>query len=159
MKIYYGTCDGHGWHRHCHLSIHNKKGEIANRPMSNNGDVTYDGTSYFTYEQARAGADFERNPKLALGFASEKGLFPMASTWPSKDLPSSSGTKRRFASTGRKIFSLIAAPTRRVSSLSSSRRRAPLEGARRGIDGSLMFSPMGVATMRGSHVLVIFSND
>jgi general stress protein 26 len=58
------------------LSTHNENGEIANRPMSNNGDVAYDGTSYyFTYEQARAVADITRNPKVALGFSSEAGLF------------------------------------------------------------------------------------
>ena len=35
------------------LSTHTQNGQIANRPMSNNGDVKYDGTSYyFTYEQA-----------------------------------------------------------------------------------------------------------
>ena len=57
------------------LSTHTENGEIANRPMSNNGDVTYDGTSYyFAYEQARAVSDIERNPKVALGFTSEKGL-------------------------------------------------------------------------------------
>jgi general stress protein 26 len=58
------------------LSTHTESGEIANRPMSNNGDVTYEGTSYyFTYEQARAVSDIERNPKVALGFASQAGLF------------------------------------------------------------------------------------
>ena len=58
------------------LSTHTENGEIANRPMSNNGDVTYDGTSYyFTYEQARAVADIGRNPKVALGFSSEAALF------------------------------------------------------------------------------------
>jgi general stress protein 26 len=58
------------------LSTHAENGEIANRPMSNNGDVSYDGTSYhFTYEQARAAADIERNPKVALGFSSEGGIF------------------------------------------------------------------------------------
>ncbi|TWB03604.1 pyridoxamine 5'-phosphate oxidase family protein [Bradyrhizobium stylosanthis] len=58
------------------LSTHTQNGEIANRPMSNNGDVTYDGTSYyFTYEQARAVSDIQRNPKVALGFSSESGLF------------------------------------------------------------------------------------
>jgi general stress protein 26 len=41
-----------------------------------NGDVSYDGTSYyFTYEQARAVADIQRNPKVALGFSSEGGIF------------------------------------------------------------------------------------
>lgn len=58
------------------LSTHTDGGEIANRPMSNNGDVTYDGTShYFTYEQARVVADISGNPKVALGFSSEGGVF------------------------------------------------------------------------------------
>ncbi len=58
------------------LSTHTENGEIANRPMSNNGDVTYDGTSYyFSYEQARAVSDIQRDPKVALGFSSEAGLF------------------------------------------------------------------------------------
>jgi general stress protein 26 len=58
------------------LSTHTESGEIANRPMSNNGDVSYDGTSYyFTYEQARAVADIQRNPKVALGLSSEGGIF------------------------------------------------------------------------------------
>jgi hypothetical protein len=39
--------------------------------MSNNGDVNYDGTSYyFTFEQARTVADIEANNKVALGFTS-----------------------------------------------------------------------------------------
>lgn len=58
------------------LSTHTAQGEIANRPMSNNGDVAYNGTSYyFTYEAARAVSDIEQNPKVALGFSSEAGLF------------------------------------------------------------------------------------
>jgi general stress protein 26 len=58
------------------LSTHTDNGEIANRPMSNNGDVTFDGTSYyFSYEQARAVSDIQRNPKVALGFSSAAGLF------------------------------------------------------------------------------------
>src|ERR1700753_1905024 len=58
------------------LSTHTESGEIANRPMSNNGDVTYDGTSYyFTYEQAPAVSDIGRDTKVALGFSSEAGLF------------------------------------------------------------------------------------
>lgn len=57
------------------LSTHAENGEIANRPMSNSGDVAYAGTSYyFTYEQARTGSDIQRNPKAALGFSSEAGL-------------------------------------------------------------------------------------
>jgi len=58
------------------LSTHTDDGEIANRPMSNNGDVSYDGTSYyFAYEQTRTVSDIQRNPKVALGFSSEAGLF------------------------------------------------------------------------------------
>jgi general stress protein 26 len=58
------------------LSTHSENGEIANRPMSNNGDVSYDGTSYyFTNEQARAVSDIQRNPKVALGFSSKGGIF------------------------------------------------------------------------------------
>ena len=58
------------------LSTHTNDGEIANRPMSNNGDVSYDGTSYyFAYEQTRTVSDIQRNPKVALGFSSEAGLF------------------------------------------------------------------------------------
>src|SRR6201999_469955 len=58
------------------LSTHTESGEIANRPMSNNGDVAYDGTSYyFTYERTRTVADIQRNPKVSLGFSSESGIF------------------------------------------------------------------------------------
>ena len=58
------------------LSTHTEGGQIANRPMSNNGDVEYNGTSYyFTCEQARTVADIKANPKVALGFTGEGGIF------------------------------------------------------------------------------------
>ncbi|MET4200008.1 pyridoxamine 5'-phosphate oxidase family protein [Bradyrhizobium sp. LA6.12] len=58
------------------LSTHTENGEIANRPMSNNGGVAYDGTSYyFTYEKTRTVSDIQRNPNVALGFSSVAGLF------------------------------------------------------------------------------------
>jgi general stress protein 26 len=58
------------------LSTHAADGQIANRPMSNNGDVAYDGTSYyFTFEKARTVADIERDANVALGFTSEGGIF------------------------------------------------------------------------------------
>ena len=58
------------------LSTHTENGEIANRPMSNNGDVAYDGTScYFADERTRTVADIQRIPKVALGFSPEAGLF------------------------------------------------------------------------------------
>jgi len=51
------------------LSTHSENGHIAGRPMSNNGDVEYDGISYyFTYEDAHTVGEIERNPKVALSF-------------------------------------------------------------------------------------------
>jgi len=51
------------------LSTHTENGNIAGRPMSNNGDVEYDGVSYyFTYEDADTVDEIERNRKVALSF-------------------------------------------------------------------------------------------
>ena len=58
------------------LSTHTDNGEIASQPMSNNGDVTYDGTSYFfTTEDARCVRDIGRDAKVALGYSTEPGFF------------------------------------------------------------------------------------
>lgn len=58
------------------LSTHTDDGEIASRPMSNNGDVTYNGTSYFfTTEDARCVRDIELDAKVALGYSTEPGFF------------------------------------------------------------------------------------
>ena len=44
-------------------------GEIAGRPMSNNGDVEYAGDSFFfTYERSRTVSDIERDARVALSF-------------------------------------------------------------------------------------------
>jgi general stress protein 26 len=57
------------------LSTHTEGGQIAGRPMSNNGDVEYDGNSYyFTWEQSRTVRDIERDPKVSLSFQGNKGL-------------------------------------------------------------------------------------
>ena len=59
----------------CLLSTRTEGGEIAARPMSNNGEVAYEGTSwFFTYEAARTVGDIERDPKVGLGFQGSKGL-------------------------------------------------------------------------------------
>ncbi len=59
----------------CMLSTKTEGGEIAARPMSNNGEVAYEGTSwFFSYEQARTIGDIERDPKVGLGFQGKKGL-------------------------------------------------------------------------------------
>lgn len=53
------------------VSTHAAEGGIACRPMSNNGDVKYDGTSFFfSYEQASCVSDIERDPRVALGDSS-----------------------------------------------------------------------------------------
>ena len=53
------------------LSTRASEGGIACRPMSNNGDVEYDGTSFFlSYEKASCISDIERDPKVALGYSS-----------------------------------------------------------------------------------------
>lgn len=58
------------------LSTRAEGGEIASRPMSNNGDVEYDGDShYFAWEQSRMVADIERDAKVGLSFQGDKGLF------------------------------------------------------------------------------------
>ena len=58
------------------LSTHTVGGQIANRPMSNNGDVSYDGNSYyFTFGDALTVRDIERDPNVALGFAGKSGIF------------------------------------------------------------------------------------
>lgn len=57
------------------LSTHSENGTIAGRPMSNNGDVEYDGDSYyFTWEDTQMIADIERDPKVALAFQGENAF-------------------------------------------------------------------------------------
>lgn len=51
-------------------------GAIAGRPMSNNGDVEYEGDSfYFTWEDSRMVEDITRDPQVTLSFQGNKGLF------------------------------------------------------------------------------------
>lgn len=50
-------------------------GEIAGRPMSNNGEVEYDGKSYyFAYEDSRVAKDVAANPKVMLAYQGKAGL-------------------------------------------------------------------------------------
>jgi general stress protein 26 len=57
------------------LSTRTEGGEIAGRPMSNNGDVAYEGDSYFfSYEETRTIDDIKRDPKVSLSFQGSKGL-------------------------------------------------------------------------------------
>lgn len=57
------------------LSTRTAGGEIAGRPMSNNGDVAYEGDSYFfALDTTRTVADIGRDPKVSLSFTGSKGL-------------------------------------------------------------------------------------
>ncbi len=56
------------------LSTHTEGGDIAARPMSNNGEVEYRGQSYyFTWEQSRMVSDIARDPRVSLAFQSGDG--------------------------------------------------------------------------------------
>ena len=57
------------------LSTHTAGGAVASRPMSNNGDVEYAGTSWFFSDgSARTVGDIEADPQVGLTFAGSKGL-------------------------------------------------------------------------------------
>lgn len=60
------------------LSTHTLNGAIGSRPMSNNREVAYDGTSwYFTWEDALMVDDIGRDPKVSLSFLGKAGLLGM----------------------------------------------------------------------------------
>ena len=67
------------------LSTHTEGGQIANRPMSNNGDVEYDGTSYyFTYDKPEPLPTSRLTLKLLSDLPVKAGSFRMRFTWRSK---------------------------------------------------------------------------
>jgi len=56
------------------LSTRTEEGAFASRPMSNNGEVDYEGDSYFfTYEDTRTVADIRRDPQVGLTFTGNTG--------------------------------------------------------------------------------------
>jgi general stress protein 26 len=58
------------------LMTHTEGANIAGRPMSNNGEVEYDGSSYyFTWDESRMVADIEQNDKVALAFQGKDAFF------------------------------------------------------------------------------------
>lgn len=58
------------------LATHGDRGRIAGRPMSNNGDVEYDGDSwFFTLDSTAMAPEIAGNPHVALFFQGSKGLF------------------------------------------------------------------------------------
>ena len=57
------------------FSTQTDSGDIAARPMSNNGDVEYDGDSFFfAFDQSRTVSDITRDPKVGLSLQGSKGL-------------------------------------------------------------------------------------
>lgn len=57
------------------LSTRTSGGAVASRPMSNNGDVEYDGDSYFfTDDSTRTVSDIEQDAQVGLSFAGAGGL-------------------------------------------------------------------------------------
>ncbi len=58
------------------LSTITPLGDVASRPMSNNGEVEFDGTSYyFTWANSRMCKDIAANPEVGLTFQGRPGLF------------------------------------------------------------------------------------
>jgi general stress protein 26 len=58
------------------LSTVTPLGDLASRPMSNNGEVEFSGTSYyFTWAQSRMCKDIEANPEVGLTFQGRPGIF------------------------------------------------------------------------------------
>jgi general stress protein 26 len=59
----------------CMMSTLSEAGMISNRPMSNNGDVEYDGDSwFFSYEDTHKVSDINRDPRVTLAFSEAPGL-------------------------------------------------------------------------------------
>jgi len=57
------------------LSTRASNGYVAARPMSNNGDVEYDGINYFfAFDQSHTVRDIEREPRIGLSFVGSKTL-------------------------------------------------------------------------------------
>ena len=60
----------------CMLTTRTGRGLLTSRPMSNNGDVEYDGNSYFfSYENSNVVKDIKGNPQVNLGFEGRKHLY------------------------------------------------------------------------------------
>jgi len=59
----------------CMLSTREGDGAISTRPMSNNGDVEYDGDSwFFSFEDTRKVAAIYRDPRVALSLSAPPNL-------------------------------------------------------------------------------------
>jgi len=60
----------------CMMTTIASDGAITSRPMSNNGDVEYDGNSYFfTYEQSEVVDELKKNDNINLSFTGKDQLY------------------------------------------------------------------------------------
>ncbi|MPY66825.1 pyridoxamine 5'-phosphate oxidase [Deinococcus sp. SDU3-2] len=60
---------------YCLLTTVSSHGRLASRPMSNNGEVEYNGTSYFfTWADSRMAKDIAGNKHVQLNFKADKGF-------------------------------------------------------------------------------------
>ena len=59
----------------CMLNTHDPAGQINSRPMSNNGDVEYDGDSwFFSYEDTKKVQDIVKDSSVTLTFTAPPGI-------------------------------------------------------------------------------------
>ena len=64
------------------LATRTPEGQITSRPMSNNGNVEYQGDSYyFTREPSRLVSEIEHDPRVALSFTVKPGLLSGGGTF------------------------------------------------------------------------------
>lgn len=57
------------------LFTRSEGGELAGRPMSNNGEVDFEGDAYFfTYDSSRTALDIAKESKVALSYQGSAGL-------------------------------------------------------------------------------------
>ena len=60
----------------CMMTTKSTRGAIASRPMSNNGDVKYDGNSYFfSFEKSQKVKDIMADSSVNLSFATKDKMF------------------------------------------------------------------------------------
>ena len=60
----------------CMLTSKTSRGDLRSRPMSNNGDVEYDGNSYFfTFKKSGKIRDITKDPFVCLNFTGKDDLF------------------------------------------------------------------------------------
>lgn len=60
----------------CMLTTRNSRGMLSSRPMSNNGDVQYNGNSYFfSFEKSQKIKDLMQDASVNLGFSTKDNMF------------------------------------------------------------------------------------